>query len=477
MNRNFASTVGPWALFAVCASGASPWPAIAQTRSEPSAFLNQQRGVAEQVWDRIDQEQPAAQDVDFDFGGAYSFNLFIHDDGVNSSRTLRRHDLRLWTRLGFARGAHEIYARGRLSLLDFNTGDAFDGNDDDWEGPNLERGYYQFDLARALDAYSHCEIASNLRVKIGRDLVEWGTGYALSEPLDHVAIETTHRDVEVTGLVGRTVGSAYDFDQTRPTDRTRRAFFGAQARYLGLERHRPFGYVLWQRDHNRETYPTPLQRFDYDSFYVGLGSSGELLDNLYYGTEWVYESGHAFGDRRFLRQDVIRAWAFDARLEYLFPQRTKPRLGIEYMFASGDPDRRFSPTDAIGGNRGDFTDRGFNAFGYRDTGLSFAPRLGNVHIWRTGGSLYPFAGDALLDKLELGSNWFLYWKNRRDAAVSDPTADVASGYLGWEMDYYANWEIAPDLAWTVRYGVFFPGSAFRDQTTRTFFLTGITWSF
>jgi hypothetical protein len=61
--------------------------------------------------------------------------------------------------------------------------------------------------------------------------------------------------------------------------------------------------------------------------------------------------------------------------------------------------------------------------------------------------------------------------------VSDITATEQSGYLGWEMDYYANWQVTNDLFWTVRSGVFFPGSAFSDQTTRTFVLTGFTWSF
>lgn len=456
---------------------AVPGIAVAQRSGETDAFLNQQRAVRDRVWEQLDREAPVTQKVDFDFGGSYSFNLFIYDDGVNSSRTLRRHDLRVWTHIGFDQGTHEIYARGRLSLLDFNTGDSFENNDDDWEGPNLERGFYRFDLARAMKAYANESIDYNVRVEIGRDLVEWGTGYALSETLDHVAVEATWRDFEVTGLVGKTVGSSVDFDLSRDTDRTRRSFFGTQIRYTGFERHRPFAFVLWQRDHNGESFPSPLQRFDYDSFYVGLGSEGELAENLSYSTEWVYESGHGWGDRRFLDNDVIRAWAFDAELAYELDHKTRPRVAMEYMFASGDPDRLESPSDTVGGNRGDFTDNGFNGFGYRDTGLSFAPRLGNIHIWRAGASFFPLADHEAFERLELGTNWFLYWKNHRTAAVSDPTADEQSGYLGWEMDYYASWEIAPDLAWTARLGAFFPGQSFSDQTTRTFFLTGVTWSF
>ncbi len=451
--------------------------APAQIERESDTFLQQQRDVRFRIWDEIDREMPATQKVDFDYGGAYSFNLFIFDDGVNSSRTLRRHDLRLWSRLALDEGAHEFYVRGLLSYLDFNSGDSYDGNDNDWEGMNLERGFYRFDLARALARPGRSWPDYNLRFKVGRDLVEFGTGLALWDTLDHVSVEGRYRDFAVTGLAGRTVGSSVDFDFTRPTDRTRRAFFGAQLDYLGFEQHRPFAYVLWQSDLNRDTYPTPLQRFDYDSFYVGLGSVGQLGSDLRYSTEWVYESGHSYGDRRFLRRNVIRAWAFDFELTYLPDVRTQPRFGVEYMFASGDSGRYASPTDTIGGNVGDFTDRSFIGFGYRDTGLAFAPRLSNIHLWRAGASFFPFEDSERFDRLELGTNWFLSWKNRRDGAVSDPTADLDSGYLGWEMDYYANWAITTDLSWTVRYGAFFPGQAFSDQTTRTFLLTGVTWSF
>ncbi|MFH0980096.1 MAG: alginate export family protein [Planctomycetota bacterium] len=451
--------------------------ASAQGRSEPDAFLNQQRQTDERVRREAAEQRPATQGVDFDYGGWYSFHLFLYDDGVNSSRTFRRHDLRVWTNLRLDEGAHTIYTRTRLSFLDFNTGDSFDGNDNDWEGPNLERGYYQFDLRSAMRAYAHRQVDYNLTFKIGRDLATFGTGYAFSTPLDQVWLRSEYKKFVVTGLVGRTVGSSEELDSSRYVERTRRAFFGVETRYTGFERHEPFAYVLWQRDHSHDAFWHPLQDYDYDSFYVGLGSEGELVRNLRYSTEWVYESGRSYGDRRFLRQDVIRAWGFDAALEYLFDVKWSPRASLEYMFASGDPDRLGNPSNAVGGNRNDHTDRGFNAFGWRDTGLSFAPTLSNIHVWRTGASFFPFESSAFFRHLELGTNWFLYYKQRRSAAVSDFTADETSGYLGWEMDYFANWDITPDLAWTTRYGVFFPGDAFSDQTTRTFFLVGMTWRF
>jgi hypothetical protein len=447
---------------------------------EPDAFLNQQRLIEQRIAEELQEALPADRRTTVDYGGWYSLHLFLYDDGVNSSRTLRRNDLRLWSRVTLQGGAHEIFARGRLSFLDFNSGDSFDGNDDDWEGPSLERGYYQFDLGRARAAHGGKALPYNLQFKIGRDLVTFGTGYAFSVPLDYVQLAAEAGDVRLTGLVGETVGSLEDFDRSRNTTRTRRTFFGVEGRYFGFERHEPFAYVVWQADHNHDTFPHPLQGYDYDSFYIGLGSEGELSDNVRYSTEWVYESGRSYGHRRFAKRDVVRAWAFEAELEYLSDDPHRPRASIEYLFASGDEDRLLSPTDTVGGNRGDYTDTSFIGFGWHDTGLSLAPRMSNIHVWRGGASFFPFPerdGPQRLAGLELGADAYMYWKHHRAGAISDFTADRQSGYLGWELDFYANWKITTDLGWTARYGVFFPGKAFSDRTTRTFLLVGVTWSF
>ncbi len=451
-------------------------PALAQ-RAEPDAFLNRQRAIEELIRAEREELAPLTDTFQADYGGFYSLFFFLYDDGANSSRTFRRHDLRVWTRLGFERGAHEIYARARLSFIDFNRGDQFD-DEDDVEGMNLERGFYKFDLAKAKLAYQGERIGYNVKLKLGRDLTEFGTGYALSTPLDQIWLRANVADFQFTGLLGKTIGSAQDFDLSRNPERTRRTFAGIETRYQGFERHEPFAYVLWQRDHISDVYiPTLRQRFDYDSFYAGLGSTGELIPNLRYSTEFVAETGASYSTGAFQRKNNIAAWAWDIQFEYLFGGKKKPRASLEYMFASGDPDRRVSPTSTIGGNARGFKDTGFIGMGYRDTGLSFAPTLSNVHIWRAGASFVPFPDHETLDRFEVGTNWFLYNKHRTHAGVSDPLATNPSGYLGWEMDYYANWDITSDFSATTRYGVFFPGDAFPDQTTRTYLLVGFTWNF
>ena len=441
-------------------------------------FLQQQRQVEEGIRRQIDRELPVTQKLQLDCGGWFSHYTLLYDDGFESSRTLRRNDLRLWGSLIADEGIHQAYVRMKLNYVDFNSGDSFDGHDDDWEGPDLDRGWYQLDITKALNRYAGTKLPVSLKTRVGRDFVEFGTGYTLSLPLDAITITAEAYDVEVRGLLARTPSSIDNIDSSVPGwDSSDRTFFGIEGRYKGIPRHEPFVYVLWNNDNTSEDPPDLFQEYDYDSFYVGLGSTGEIVDRLHYSTEWVYECGESFGDRRVFRRDDVEAWAFDAELTYFPDHPTQPRFLLEYMFASGDSDRLGSPTNAVGGNRGDRRDTSFVAFGYRDTGLSFAPLLSNIHIWRGGAAFLPFHKVKWLRKLELGTDWFLYHKHHRSAAVTDALADRGSGFLGWEMDYYANWRITSDLSWTLRYGAFFPGDSFSDRTCRPFLLTGLTWSF
>ncbi len=465
---------GVW-LFAGMILGVAPW-CMSQTTD---AFVNQQRVLEEQIRQQLDREIGAEQRALVDWGGSYSFFLTLNDDGINSSRTMRRHDGRLWTRVSLDEGTHEAYARGRLSFIDFNAGDSENGRDDDWEGPNLERGYYQFSLKNALKAYGHQKVDFDFRPRVGRQYVEFGTGYALSMPMDAAVITADLAGLQVTGLLGKSIGSWDDFDQSRPGWHSMdRAFYGVEARYKRLGGHEPFVYALWQDDQNNETPLDPFQNYEYDSHYIGFGSTGPLISNdLRYSTEWVFEGGRSIGNGRIVPRDEIRAWGWDMMVEYLMPAPMKPKFQIEYMFGSGDRDRLESPTNSFGGNRRDRQDTSFIGFGFRDTGLAFAPNLSNIHIWRLGGSFLPFEKIEVLKQLELGTDWFLYAKHHSMAAVSDSLADLPEGWLGWEVDWFANWRLTSDLTLTFRYGNFFPGSAYTDETARYFFLTGLTWSF
>lgn len=457
---------------AACATAA----ASAQERQESQSFIQQQRLIEQAARDERARIAPLSGLVDLQWGGWFEYYTFLIDDGVQSSRVLQRPGLAVWSRITADQGAHEAFVRMRLNFSYFNPGDQFDLQQD-WEGPNFDRAWYRVNLGRALrltnpgDPYL-------VSAQIGRQDVRFGTGFALDLPLDAVLLDAQLRDVRLRGLFARTIASYPNVDRSpRVADHSNRRFYGFEAAYTALDRHVPFVYALWNQDHTDERYEDWFQEYSYDTQYFGFGSRGSLAANLLYWVEGVLSEGHSFGDGDYLQRDRVRAFAWDAGLEYLFQHAMRPRVAAEYMFASGDGGRYANPTGSLGGNSLDRKDTGFVGFGFRDTGINAGLSLANLHVWRVGGSLAPLESIELLRDLEIGANAFLYQKNQRMGAVSDPTADRRNGFVGWEMDYFVNWRLASDLSWTARWGVFFPGSSFSDRDTRHTFFTGLTWSF
>lgn len=450
---------------------------MASAQEQPTdSFLQREREIADKLHAARQAEAPLEGLADLQFGGWIDYYTFHFDDGTQKSRLYQRPGFALWSRLTLDNGAHEIFARTRLSYEHFQPGDEFDLQQD-WRGPNFDRAYYGVDVFRALRLANPSDPFS-LKVRVGRQETQFGTGYALDLPLDAVWFEVRYEELRLRGLIGKTIASTPNIDRSPAVaDHSARRFYGAELSYTGLARHEPFAYALWNQDRTDERTPDFFQEYDYDTQYFGFGSRGSLIKDLNYWTEWVFETGHSYGDGNFLRRDYVDAHGWDVGLEYLFDLPTRPRAALEYMFASGDSNRLGSPTSAVGGNRGTAEDTSFAAFGYRDTGLSASPDLSNVHIWRAGASFVPFEKVELLRDMEFGTNWFLYHKNRARAAISDGTADRRSGWVGWEMDYFVNWRVSSDLSWTLRWGVFFPGDAYRDREARHFILSGLTWSF
>lgn len=466
-------------------------PPKAAYSQETQSYINQQRYLEEQIRLQFDESLPYSQKLLFDWGGWYGINFILTDDGYNSSRTLRRHDFRLWGSINIDDGIHRGYVRMKMLYDDFNPGDSYTGNEDDLIGPNLDRGWYRFDFTKAISKYTELTLPFEAAVKLGRSYTIIGTGLALSDVLDGIFIEGKIGEFDINAIFAKFPHSRRDLDSSRPNyTNTRRYFYGIEVVYNGLENHKPFFYYLWQRDKMHDSDPSMyIISWDYDSEYLGFGSTGQITPYVRYSAELVYESGRTYGypdvndpyqyaNARYHRDD-ISAWAWDILLEYIPPRKNQLHLSIEYIFATGDPDRVYSPTNTYVGNEAWTKDLSFNGFGYRDTGLVLFPNITNIHIWRLGASTYPFdeSGSEILKNLEIGTNWFLYHKHRSKAAISDTLATVQSGYIGWEMDYFLNWRITSDFAWTARYGVFFPGKAYEDKTTRTFFLAGFIWSF
>lgn len=475
--RPYRGTLRIGTLIAAATCGSA---AIAQSRSDSpdvsTALLQQQRELDRQLEQQRREAAPLDALLDWQWGGWVEYYVFHFNDGIQSQRVLQRPSTSIWTRLRIDDGAHEVFARMRLGFSYFNPGDEYD-RQQDWVGPNLDRGWYQIDVGRAFRINQPSDPVQ-ARVRVGRQETRLGTGYVLDQPLDAVQIFGQLGDFRVTGLIGKTIASYPNIDRSEPVDsHSNRHMFGVQVAYEGLEHHVPFAYALWNNDRTDERPKDWLQDYAYDSQYFGFGARGSIVKNLNYWGEFVFEQGHSFSSGNFLRRDPIDSYGWDLGLEYLFEGPMRPRISGEYMFASGDSDRVYSPTDATGGRQRDGQDSSFVGFGFRDTGIAAGPVLSNLHVFRAGGSLAPLEKLELFRDFEIGTNWFLYHKHHSRGAISDSTAGDFQGYVGWEMDYFVNWRLASDIAWTFRWGTFFPGDAYDDRSNRNFFFTGITWSF
>lgn len=442
---------------------------------------------------RINPDIPPGTRVFYDYGLFVSANYLSLDDANLDNRGLRQFDF-----TGFARinldGVHEVFFRGRTFYRDFNPGDEFeDGEGDGWDG-RIDRLFYRFDLTRYLAGRDGVEPTFGASIKVGRDLVYWGTGLTMAQDIDGAVLDISSGPTALQLIAGRTPSDTVDIDSSRRDfdDHTHRNFFGGLVTTrTGV--HRPYGFVLVQRDHNPNGFTTSLggqtinTDYDYNSWYLGLGSTGALGDRVAYGVELVYQGGSTLsspfnqnpdGTITAISQteDDISAWAANAQIDYLVGDRRNTRVSGEVIYASGDSDR-INSTNTFAGNRSGTDDHGFNAFGLLNTGVAFGPSVSNLVSFRVGVSTFPCPDSTWFRRLQVGADAFAFFKANEDGGVDEPTEE-GERYLGFEPNLYVNWQITSDVSLAVRYGVFFPGSAITaDEENRQFFFAGLTFSF
>lgn len=449
----------------------------------PSLALRGEEGVRvyqEELRVQMDQQDIVARDTGVDGGGWFNFAYYNFDDATaRRNRTLDQFQFRAWASAS-VQGVHRAYIRGLCDWDEWSHGDNLNGGQGDHEDDQIiERAWYQYDLGQQIKNETGQASPFKFKVKVGREYETLGTGLALAMPMDMVEMQGGVGSLEAKALLGKSILHTTNIDNSAPVaDHQDRCFYGGELAYV-LDHHRPFVYFLDNEDHTDAWPSDPTQSFNYTSRYLGAGSTGNIvLPGLRYLTEFVGEWGRTYSDGvKDGSQDPICAWAYDGQLEYLFDMKMHPKISAEYMYGSGDADRSTSSTATLGGNRPGTTDNAFNGFGYRDTGLSFAPALSNIHIIDFGGGLYPLEHVSLFRKMEVGTKVFFYDKATGSGPISDSTASRSNSRLGWEWDAYCNWRITSDLTWTVRYGAFEPGDAFWDRTCRQFVFTGITLSF
>ncbi len=483
----------------------SPRAACAQTVGS-TPFGAQERFFEEQLRPLIQPElrTPAASDrVQIDYGGVLRSQAFWYQDfgpavpppfspvrKFQGSRSVSDFDFRPWLSASLD-GVHYGYVRGQFDFLQYGAGDSYIRNSD-WRGPFVDIGFYRLDLDEAVRRYGCVDVDSwSADLTVGRQFLFVGRGVAFALVTDGVSFDWGAGDWGGLAFGSRSIPHFDNIDRSVPGyDRSEREFWGTQIEYRALDHHKPYAYGVVQRDRSQESPEDPLQEFDYDSEYWGLGVRGETLfgpgecavgiPNLQYFAEFILEHGRSFGVGATDHQDPIRSWAMDVGLIHYGTSRTQPRVLLEYARASGDPDR-VSPQNTAIGNLSGTPDRGFLDFGFLNTGVSFAPLFANLEFVRVGGAFRPFEEccDWRMSDMELGSSFFAYWRPREDAGVSDVRADIPGDhFLGTELDFTATWRLSSDLYFLANYGIFWPnGDTFSVDHSRQFVGFNLTWLF
>ncbi|MBE3123645.1 MAG: alginate export family protein [Planctomycetes bacterium] len=428
------------------------------------------------IRDRLDRSVPSEQKALIEWGGFFMPSYTFYDDIDKGHAHVTQQDLRLWTQIQFDE-VHRVFARMRMNYTDYAAGDAHGFRQHDLDGPGLEIGYYELNLSAAAEKYGGQKWPFRVIGRGGRQYIEVGRGIALGMILDAGLFEIEAKDFTFKGFAGRSIESDDNIDRSAPGySRSRRTVYGGEFRYTAIDRHEPYAFFVFQRDWSEEKPVDPLQDYRYKSQYYGIGSRGSLATDLRYELESVWEFGDSVANAQQDDSEGIRAYAFDAEIDYYMPHPLRPVFAGEYGYASGDGDRQ-SATTAMLGSRAGSDDSAFQGFGYVNSGLALGARFSNLQFVRLGARMTPYEKKTSAGRIDVGADYYFLFKSDHAGPISDFRATDSSSDVGQEIDLYIEWRILSDVSWTLRYGRFFPGQAYPDRDPRDFLFTGLNFSF
>ncbi len=437
---------------------------------------------AQQVFDL---RRSMAQCFLWDWGGSDTFTFNTYNDPVliddtsvrRKRRTMRTNTLNLWGNLNLDE-IHSFYLRLKLLYINYNRGDEYRSTNTQFKW-NLEEGVdectYVINIDKAIEKYYKYTIPFQLRMTVGRFNTSLGSQLAYTKKTNGVQLDGQNKWVGFKIFGVRNLIDEENVDFSVPGFRSsKRFFYGTEIKYKGLKKHAPYMFALIQEDHSGENIEDPDQDYDYNSRYYGIGSRGQITNSLYYSIEGIMEDGRSNPEAGTATDGTgltppdtenIEAWAFDASLHYSFNVITHPNLSVEYAFGTGDSDRSAKVVTTTPGNKEGTTDRNFLNFGYIDTGLSLAPRLSNLQMFKFGLSMTP---SEFIKKrnVSLNANFFLFRKDKKEAEISDNRAVNPRRNIGKEIDISVVWNAFSDLNVSVDYGRFYPGAAYYYDEAR-----------
>jgi hypothetical protein len=215
-------------------------------------------------------------------------------------------------------------------------------------------------------------------------------------------------------------------------------------------------------DHEFDVYGF-FREFEDGTFADELGNVGNLIDRTVgarlkgkdFGLEWTAE---VMGQGGHLAKDRVKAYAYAATLAYTFDMDWKPRIGLEYAYASGDR----TPAN---GTRQTF-DPLFPFFHYYQG-------YADVFGFKNSKSLSAYLKVAPTDALSIHVDVFGFWlAQNRDSWFNDPGASLrrdvtgASGRkIGSEVDLHVRYSAGKNVKFWGGWSHLFAGEYVRKTAT------------
>ena len=358
---------------------------------------------------------------------------------------------------------HSVYLRIKNILTITSPEDVNETYDN--AGPHLDQGYAVIDLRP-------------WNLEFGRRYYTVGQGIVYGNVHDGFEANATYSDWNLKGFFAHTQPHEDNIDVSVPgaLKKSDRSFYGLEGRYIGITGHGVYSFGLVQRDSSNEDPINFTQDFTYDSEYAGFGLQGKLLPQMNYWAELAYESGesHIFGVDETRH---VKAWMGDFGATYNWDVYSHPNFTVEYAFGSGDADRANVTDTEFGNSSGQ--DNNFLYFGYLPTGYALAPRLSNIHMYKTGVLFKPLEKMKHFENLNFGIDYYKFFKDENAGAISDLSASVTDKDIGNEINAMLSWQFLSDATLTFQYGYFIAGDAFPDETnaSETYFSSDLTLTF
>lgn len=389
-------------------------------------------------------------------------------DSLDETHSL---DFRFWTKATLRPPASALYQNEhslyvRLKDLHINREPDAINSDDDHDGPHIDYAYLTLDLRP-------------IWLEIGRRYFSVGQGIAYSNLNDGVELYASPQNWNLKTFVSRTLSHEDNIDTSIPgwDLGSERFYYAIETTYLGIPDQGIYSYFLMQRDESDEDPHDPDYDYIYDSEYIGLGAQGKILPNMHYWAEGIRETGKSRVYTTNDKKRNIDAWGGDFGISYDLDVYSHPNISIEYAFGSGDSDRT-SVTDTLNGNT--FReDRNFLYFGYLPAGYALSPRLSNIQFYKAGVLLKPLEKYYLFKNFSFGTDYYRYYKDKKEGGIYDTDATNSDKGIGNEIDLNISWQIISDLSCSVQYGHFWPGDAYPDYSddSENYLAAGATFTF